>query len=254
MASRFVLGAGTPLSALLNRGFSRVEERLRSEATAYPTETGADLVDNVTTRPASVFIQAVVSGSDRRGASIRPRNVWQELIRARENQSLLTYVDPFHAYSNLVIVQLQKTQDANSGLGLRCSITLQEILQASVGEARAIAAAPLIWENALAADRPRYPESWIDANNADHFFGQEDLVLALPTDASRAAARVDTDFHARQVAGGRITAVLPSARVSRRVGGAVRPALPQRGLQLQPFSGQIATGITDFTGVNPVTN
>ena len=230
MTSKFVLGAGTPIATLLNRGFARVEERLRSEATSYPTESGADLVDNIAERPAVIHIQAVVSGNDRFGASFRPRRVWQELLRHKNAQTLLTYADPFHFYSNLVIVGMQKTQDAESGLGLRCDITLQEILQATIGEASVVQGPPLIWDTAADSLKDRVPESVLDGINADTYLG----ALRLGPSDSELRVRNIVGGSSRQAVFNPALANIPTSAQGRyspdRSVGFTRPSLPRRGL------------------------
>lgn len=115
-------------------GFITVTHNKRLEITQNPVETGASIVDHSYVKPATLTMKIVVSDahaslvqgqfSDSWSRAVSAWNVLKQLQEDRIPVSVLTKLD---LYENMLIQNLQATDEANTYTTLSADVTLQEI-------------------------------------------------------------------------------------------------------------------------------
>ena len=115
-------------------GFITVTHNKQLEITQNPVETGASIVDHAYVKPATVTMKIIVSDvhaslvegqfSDSWSRAVSAWNVLKQLQEDRIPVSVLTKLD---LYENMLIQNLQATDEANTYTTLSADVTLQEI-------------------------------------------------------------------------------------------------------------------------------
>ena len=115
-------------------GFITVTHNKQLEITQNPVETGASVVDHAYVKPATVTMKIIVSDvhaslvegqfSDSWSRAVSAWNVLKQLQEDRIPVSVLTKLD---LYENMLIQNLQATDEANTYTTLSADVTLQEI-------------------------------------------------------------------------------------------------------------------------------
>ena len=115
-------------------GFITVTHNKQLEITQNPVETGASIVDHSYVKPATLTMKIVVSDahaslvqgqfSDSWSRAVSAWNVLKQLQEDRIPVSVLTKLD---LYENMLIQNLQATDEANTYTTLSADVTLQEI-------------------------------------------------------------------------------------------------------------------------------
>lgn len=115
-------------------GFITVTHNKQLEITQNPVETGASIVDHAYVKPATVTMKIIVSDahaslvegqfSDSWSRAVAAWNVLKQLQEDRIPVSVLTKLD---LYENMLIQNLQATDEANTYTTLSADVTLQEI-------------------------------------------------------------------------------------------------------------------------------
>lgn len=115
-------------------GFITVTHNKQLEITQNPVETGASIVDHSYVKPATVTMKIIVSDahaslvegqfSDSWSRAVSAWNVLKQLQEDRIPVSVLTKLD---LYENMLIQNLQATDEANTYTTLSADVTLQEI-------------------------------------------------------------------------------------------------------------------------------
>lgn len=115
-------------------GFITVTHNKQLEITQNPVETGASIVDHAYVKPATVTMKIIVSDahaslvegqfSDSWSRAVAAWNVLKQLQEDRVPVSVLTKLD---LYENMLIQNLQATDEANTYTTLSADVTLQEI-------------------------------------------------------------------------------------------------------------------------------
>lgn len=115
-------------------GFITVTHNKQLEITQNPVETGASIVDHAYVKPTTVTMKIIVSDahaslvegqfSDSWSRAVSAWNVLKQLQEDRIPVSVLTKLD---LYENMLIQNLQATDEANTYTTLSADVTLQEI-------------------------------------------------------------------------------------------------------------------------------
>ena len=115
-------------------GFITVTHNKQLEITQNPVETGASIVDHAYVKPTTVTMKIIVSDahaslvegqfSDSWSIAVSAWNVLKQLQEDRIPVSVLTKLD---LYENMLIQNLQATDEANTYTTLSADVTLQEI-------------------------------------------------------------------------------------------------------------------------------
>lgn len=115
-------------------GFITVTHNKQLEITQNPVETGASVVDHAYVKPATVTMKIIVSDvhaslvegqfSDSWSRAVSAWNVLKQLQEDRIPVSVLTKLE---LYENMLIQNLQATDEANTYTTLSADVTLQEI-------------------------------------------------------------------------------------------------------------------------------
>ena len=115
-------------------GFITVTHNKQLEITQNPVETGASIVDHAYVKPTTVTMKIIVSDahaslvegqfSDSWSRAVAAWNVLKQLQEDRIPVSVLTKLD---LYENMLIQNLQATDEANTYTTLSADVTLQEI-------------------------------------------------------------------------------------------------------------------------------
>lgn len=127
-----------------------------NEVTDHPVETGVNIVDHVRAKPFVLRLEGMVSNTPLPSATATstPRELrtksgkviqvasrssaspkaagtaYRELLRLRDDATLVTVVTGLARYDNMVVESLEVPRDAKTGQALRFSMSLKQIRQA----------------------------------------------------------------------------------------------------------------------------
>ncbi len=138
---QFAVYRGTSIVALGRTvdGYYAEEHKLKVSKTSYPVESGATLVDHAVREPNKLKLQGWVSDLMPSASatltavrSERGTAAWLEILRVMEERQPLSVVTALAVYDNMLITSATAPVDRTTGLSLRFTIELEEVLLRNV--------------------------------------------------------------------------------------------------------------------------
>lgn len=143
---------GQASSAAINYVFDavfRLHHRRRVRKTTHPILTGANLTDHAYVLPAEVSLEVGMSdvmasyqSGIWTGASSKSISAWQILKQIQLAKTPLILVTRLDTYQNMLIIDVDTTDDNRTKHALKARITLEENLTASIASVAAPSARP----------------------------------------------------------------------------------------------------------------
>lgn len=128
----------TKIDGYIFDAYLKTEHTRSVKLTENPVQGGASVVDHSYNEPNKLTIQlamtdtAVAVGSRFRGGGERSVNAYKTLVRIMTAREPITVSTRFGSYRNMVITNMTTVENRESMNGLDCTITLQEIITATV--------------------------------------------------------------------------------------------------------------------------
>ena len=135
--SAFAIYSGTRVVALSSHvdGFYAENHRARAMKTSYPVESGAEITDHAVREPTRLKLEGWVSNlmpaaAATIGTPLQERGAaaWLEILNTLEAREPLTVVTALAVYQNMLLVSAEAPVDRSTGLALRFTLELEEVL------------------------------------------------------------------------------------------------------------------------------
>jgi hypothetical protein len=149
--------SGQVTSAEINYVFDAVmklSHHRQVEKTQHPVLTGANISDHAYNKPAQVILEIGMSDAMASfsngvwvGASTKSVSAWQIIKSLQVNRTLITLTTRLDTYYNMLIVDAVSPDDNRTRHALKASITLSEVIAASVVSQQASSARPQTTSN-----------------------------------------------------------------------------------------------------------
>jgi hypothetical protein len=117
----------------------KVSHRRSGVKTSHPVLTGANISDHFYMKPASIVLEIGMSDVMSAykdgiwvGSSTKSISAWQTLKSLQSSKTLFTVTTRLDIYSNMMIMDMSAPDDNRTKHGLKATITMEELLAASV--------------------------------------------------------------------------------------------------------------------------
>jgi hypothetical protein len=134
-----VYQGGTPASDYVFDAILRLNHKRSIEKTSHPVLTGANISDHFYVKPSRVVLEIGMSDAMSSftagvwvGASTKSVSAWQILKSLQIAGTLFTLTTRLDTYYNMMIIDLDTSDDHKTLHGLRASVVLEELLSAAV--------------------------------------------------------------------------------------------------------------------------
>ena len=141
-------GGTPPIDYVFDAVLKLMHQRTLTK-TRHPVLTGASISDHAYIEPSRVVLEIAMSDAMASfvagswvGASTKSISAWQVLKNLQLNKTLLTLSTRLDTYYNMLITSATAPEDNKTLYGLRATITLEEVISASVSSAMAVSSRP----------------------------------------------------------------------------------------------------------------
>ncbi len=114
--------------------FTSEEHSHPAEVTEFPVEDGADVSDNIRSRPVTVTVEGYVSDTPigrmaelRDSGSVPGNECYQRLLDVRESGEPVTLITSLGTFTNMALEDLSVPRSSDDGAGLRFSARFKQI-------------------------------------------------------------------------------------------------------------------------------
>ena len=139
----------TKIDGYIFDAYIKTEHTRSVRLTENPVQSGAAVVDHSYNEPQKLTIQlamtdaAVSVGGRFSGGEGRSVNAYKTLVRIMTAREPITVTTRLGTYRNMVIIQMTATETKDTMTGLDCTVTMQEIITATVSIVK-VSAAPQV--------------------------------------------------------------------------------------------------------------
>lgn len=127
----------------------RIEHLRSTQITEHPVQTGANISDHAYALPARLMMEIGMSDAmasflsgQFQGGPTKSISAYQLLVDLQAKRQPLTVVTRLYRYTNMLIEHITAPDDVRTKTGLRCSVSMRQILMAEVPTTKPTTNAP----------------------------------------------------------------------------------------------------------------